>query len=66
VPSLQVFVDYFGVPEDPATGSTNGCLAGCLAHQHVLGIGLVDIQVGQGHEIGRPLRIHLRAEKLSS
>jgi trans-2,3-dihydro-3-hydroxyanthranilate isomerase len=26
--SVRVFADYLGVPEDPATGSANGCLAG--------------------------------------
>jgi trans-2,3-dihydro-3-hydroxyanthranilate isomerase len=28
--NVRVFVDYFGIPEDPATGSGNGCLAGYL------------------------------------
>ncbi len=60
--SVRVFVDYFGVPEDPATGSANGCLAGYLSHHCVLGSGLVDIHAGQGYEIGRPSRLHLRAE----
>jgi trans-2,3-dihydro-3-hydroxyanthranilate isomerase len=61
--AVRVFVDYFGVPEDPATGSANGCLAGYLAEHKVLGSGDVDATVGQGHEVGRPSRIHLRAEK---
>ncbi len=61
--SVRVFVDYFGVPEDPATGSANGCLAGYLAEHRVLGSGRVDVTVGQGYEIGRPSRLHLRAEK---
>jgi trans-2,3-dihydro-3-hydroxyanthranilate isomerase len=30
--NVRVFADYFGIPEDPATGSANGCLAGYLAH----------------------------------
>jgi trans-2,3-dihydro-3-hydroxyanthranilate isomerase len=61
--AVRVFVDYFGVPEDPATGSANGCLAGYLAEYKVLGEGDVDAIVRQGHEIGRPSRIHLRAQK---
>ena len=61
--AVRVFVDYFGVPEDPATGSANGCLAGYLAEHQVLGSGDVDATVGQGHEVGRPSRIHLRAKK---
>ena len=28
--SVRVFADYYGVPEDPATGSANGCLAAYL------------------------------------
>ena len=49
--SVRVFVDYFGVPEDPATGSGNGCLAGYLvkhryfgkdAHRHPQRAGLRD------------------------
>jgi trans-2,3-dihydro-3-hydroxyanthranilate isomerase len=62
--SVRVFVDYFGVPEDPATGSANGCLAGYLAEHCVLGSGDVDVIVGQGHEIGRPSRLRLRAKRL--
>ncbi len=62
--SVRVFVDYFGVPEDPATGSANGCLAGYLAEHCVLGSGEVDVIVGQGHEIGRPSRLRLRAKRL--
>ena len=29
--AARVFVDYYGVPEDPASGIGNGCLAGYLA-----------------------------------
>ncbi len=64
--SVRVFVDYFGVPEDPATGSANGCLAAYLAEHNVLGEGEVDAIVGQGHEIERPSRILLRAQKHAS
>jgi trans-2,3-dihydro-3-hydroxyanthranilate isomerase len=60
---VRVFVDFFGVPEDPATGSANGCLAGYLTEHRVLGSGRVDVTVGQGYEIGRPSRLRLRAEK---
>ena len=35
--SVRVFVDYFGVPEDPATGSGNGCLAGYLVKHRYFG-----------------------------
>jgi trans-2,3-dihydro-3-hydroxyanthranilate isomerase len=59
--SVRVFAPAHGVPEDPATGSANGCLAGWLCRHHVLGSDAVEVTVGQGHEIGRPSRLHLRA-----
>jgi trans-2,3-dihydro-3-hydroxyanthranilate isomerase len=61
--NVRVFVDYFGIPEDPATGSGNGCLAGYLAYHHYLGGDRVDIKVEQGYEIGRPSQLLLRAEE---
>ncbi len=61
--NVRVFADYYGVPEDPATGSGNGCLAGYLAHYQYFGEDLVDIKVEQGYEIGRPSLLLLRAEE---
>lgn len=61
--SVRCFADYFGVPEDPATGSGAGCLAGYLAHHRFFNTGLVDIRVDQGYEIGRPSLLLLRSEK---
>lgn len=60
--SVRVFVDYYGVPEDPATGSGNGCLAGYLVQNQYFGGGRVDIRVEQGYEIGRPSLLYLKAE----
>jgi trans-2,3-dihydro-3-hydroxyanthranilate isomerase len=60
--SARVFVDFYGIPEDPATGSANGCLAGYLARHRYFGKDRVDIRVEQGHEIGRPSLLYLRAE----
>ncbi len=59
--SVRVFADYFGVPEDPATGSANGCLAGYLIQQRYFGTAQIDIKVEQGYEIGRPSLLYLRA-----
>lgn len=59
--NARMFADYFGVPEDPATGSANGCLAGYLARHRYLGSDDVDARVEQGCEIGRPSRLYLRA-----
>lgn len=62
--SVRVFVDYFGVPEDPATGSGNGCLAGYLAKHRYFGKPSVDVRVEQGYEIGRPSLLLLRANEV--
>jgi len=61
--SVRVFVEYYGIPEDPATGSGNGCLAGYLVRHNYWGRSNVDIRVEQGYEIGRPSLIFLRAEE---
>jgi len=60
--NARVFADHFGVPEDPATGSANGCLAGYLLRHGYLGDSL-DIRVEQGCEIHRPSLIRCRAER---
>ena len=59
---VRVFVDYYGVPEDPATGSVNGCLAGYLVKHRYFGKSQIDIRVEQGYEIERPSLLFLRAE----
>ncbi|MCF7804364.1 MAG: PhzF family phenazine biosynthesis protein [Candidatus Marinimicrobia bacterium] len=61
----RVFAEYYGVPEDPATGSANGCLAGYLAKYRYFRNPNIDIRVEQGHEIGRPSLLHLRTELTS-
>jgi trans-2,3-dihydro-3-hydroxyanthranilate isomerase len=59
--NVRVFVDEVGVPEDPATGSGNGCLAGYLVKHRYFGKPELDIRVEQGYEIGRPSLLFLRA-----
>jgi trans-2,3-dihydro-3-hydroxyanthranilate isomerase len=61
--SARVFVDYYGIPEDPATGSANGCLAGYLVKHRYFGEDRIDIRVEQGYEIGRPSLLYLKAEE---
>jgi trans-2,3-dihydro-3-hydroxyanthranilate isomerase len=61
--SVRVFVDYYGVPEDPATGSGNGCLAGYLVKYRYFGKDSIDIRSEQGFEIGRPSLLFLKAEQ---
>jgi trans-2,3-dihydro-3-hydroxyanthranilate isomerase len=59
---VRVFVEYFGIPEDPATGSGNGCLAAYLVKHKYFGTDHVNVKVEQGYEIGRPSLLYLRAE----
>ena len=60
--SVRVFANYYGVPEDPATGSANGCLAGYLVKNRYFGKDRINIRVEQGYEIGRPSLLLLKAE----
>ncbi len=60
---VRVFADYLGVPEDPATGSANGCLAGYLVKYSYFGKSEINIRVEQGYEIDRPSLILLHANK---
>jgi len=59
--AVRMFSPYYGVPEDPATGSANGCLAAWLARHAYFGSGSVDVRVEQGFEMGRPSILHLQA-----
>jgi trans-2,3-dihydro-3-hydroxyanthranilate isomerase len=61
--NVRVFVDYYGIPEDPATGSANGCLAGYLVRHRFFGSDRIDVRVEQGYEIGRPSLLLLRSEE---
>lgn len=61
--SARMFAPALGVPEDPATGSANGCLAGYLVEHRYLGTDSIDIRVEQGYEIGRPSLLYLRAQR---
>lgn len=61
--NVRMFGDYFGVPEDPATGSANGALAGYLVKNRYFSTDKIDIRVEQGYEIGRPSLLHLNASK---
>jgi trans-2,3-dihydro-3-hydroxyanthranilate isomerase len=61
--SVRVFADYYGVPEDPATGSGNGCLAAYLVRYRYFSTHAIDIRSEQGYEIERPSLLFLRAEE---
>jgi len=59
--SVRVFAHSLGIPEDPATGSANGCLAGYLVEYAYYGEGKIDVRVEQGYEIDRPSLLLLQA-----
>jgi trans-2,3-dihydro-3-hydroxyanthranilate isomerase len=61
--AVRVFADGLGIPEDPATGSANGCLAGYLVQHQYFGTAEIDIRVEQGYEMGRPSLLMLRAKQ---
>ncbi|MCJ7681783.1 MAG: PhzF family phenazine biosynthesis protein [Candidatus Aminicenantes bacterium] len=61
--NARVFVDYYGIPEDPATGSGNGCLAAYLVANRFFGQDAISLRVEQGYEIGRPSILTLKAKK---
>lgn len=60
----RVFVPGLSIAEDPATGSANACLAGYLAKRTPRD-GLLQWEVAQGVEMGRPSRLMIEAEKAS-
>jgi trans-2,3-dihydro-3-hydroxyanthranilate isomerase len=61
--NVRVFCDYLGIPEDPATGSANGCLAGYLVEYSYFRKQEINVRIEQGYEINRPSLLLLRAEK---
>jgi len=62
--NVRVFADDFGVPEDPATISGNGCLVAYLSHYQYFGSSQIDIIIEQGFEIRRPSTLYLRTRNI--
>lgn len=60
---VRVFAEYYGVSEDPATGSANGCLAGYLALHRYFGAPEINTRVEQGYEIHRPSLVLIQTEE---
>lgn len=58
--NVRVFDYYYGIPEDPATGSGNGCLAGYLLKHNYFGKNEISLKTEQGMEIGRPSQLFLK------
>jgi trans-2,3-dihydro-3-hydroxyanthranilate isomerase len=63
--SVRMFADYYGVPEDPATGSGKGCLAAYLVKHRYWGKNEIDIRSEQGYEINRPSLLYLKAQEIN-
>jgi trans-2,3-dihydro-3-hydroxyanthranilate isomerase len=61
--NVRFFAGRYGIPEDPATGSANGCLAGYLIKHKYFEKGKLDLRVEQGFEVGRPSLILLKAKE---
>ncbi len=61
--NVRVFTKFVSVPEDPATGSGNGCLAAYLVKNKYFSAPKIDIRTEQGYEMGRPSLLFLRAEE---
>ncbi|WP_122090379.1 PhzF family phenazine biosynthesis protein [Halalkalicoccus subterraneus] len=61
--NVRVFADCGGVPEDPATGSSNGCLAAYLVQYDYFDADRIEVTVEQGYEINRPSLLQLRASQ---
>jgi len=60
---VRVLDDIYGAPEDPATGSANGCIAGYIVEHGYFGSDKIAIRSEQGYQIGRPSLLHLEAER---
>lgn len=52
-----------GVREDPATGSAAACLGAYLLAHRAAGSGDLRLRIEQGHEVGRPSLLRLRARE---
>lgn len=59
--NVRVFADCGGVPEDPATGSSNGCLGAYLVQEGYFDTDEIEVTVEQGYEMNRPSLLRLRA-----
>jgi len=64
--NVRVFAQYYGIAEDPATGSANGCLAAYLYEYNYFQQHPLFLRAEQGYEIDRPSLLLLRVEEKDS
>jgi trans-2,3-dihydro-3-hydroxyanthranilate isomerase len=58
----RVFVPEYGIVEDAATGSANGCLSAYLLKYNVFKTNSIEISVAQGYEINRKSILYHRSK----
>jgi trans-2,3-dihydro-3-hydroxyanthranilate isomerase len=63
--SARFFFEANGVREDPATGNGAAFLGAYLLEHRVLAAPRLSLRIEQGHEVGRPSQVLLRAETLA-
>ena len=63
---VRVLDDIYGAPEDPATGSANGCIAGYMVAHRYFGGDRIALRSEQGYQIGRPSLLHIEAHQAES
>lgn len=61
--NVRDFAEYYGIPEDAATGSSNGCLAAYVTKHRYFGKEKINLHIEQGYEMNRPSLLHVRAEE---
>ncbi|MCD4779226.1 MAG: PhzF family phenazine biosynthesis protein [Candidatus Omnitrophica bacterium] len=60
---VRVFADYYGIPEDPATGSANAGLAAYIAQYQCFNDTKEILRVEQGYELNRPSLLYIQSKK---
>lgn len=63
--NARMFDDYYGVPEDPATGSANGCFLAYLLKYRYFDKSELNLRVEQGYEIRRPSLLKLKGKVIN-
>jgi len=62
--NVRVFIEYYGLPEDAATGSGAGCLGAYLSkHNFEQTTRNNSIILEQGYEMGRPSQLFVQTDK---
>lgn len=61
--NARMFADCYGIPEDPATGSANGCLAAYLVKHRYFESDHINVRIEQGYEIGRPSLLYIEGKR---